>query len=282
MRVLITGLNSFTGRYVKEELEEAGHEVLGLRSNLVDWKAINNEILAVKPKAVIHLAAISFVPSGNSLDVYSVNTLGTQGLLEALAKLPYDLEKVVLASSSNVYGMQSGKIEEETCQKPINHYGCSKLAMEHMAETYMTALPIVITRPFNYTGVGQSDKFLVPKIVSHYLGKREFIELGNINVARDFSDVRWIAKAYRVLLDNGVAGEYYNLCSGKAVSISSILKKLEQITNHKVEVKVNEKFVRDNDILSQSGNPEKIMKIMKSTLIPDFNQVLEWMALSRS
>lgn len=277
MRVLVTGVDGFTGYYIKDELQKAGHEVIGLQSNLVDKEDVFAEIATVQPHSVIHLAAISFVPEGDSLDVYSVNTLGTQYLLDALCWLPYELNKIVLASSSIVYGGQGGKLDESVCPRPVNHYGCSKLAMECIAETYMSKLPIVITRPFNYTGVGQSDRFLIPKIVNHYASKKDVIELGNIDVARDFSDVRWVAKAYHALLANGVVGECYNLCSGREFTVSSILEILADITNHKVMVKVNPLFVRDNDIKSQSGDPSKIIDAMRGVKPSSFEDVLGWM-----
>jgi nucleoside-diphosphate-sugar epimerase len=278
MKVLVTGLNGFTGAYLKQDLEQSGHTVVGLHANLKDWQAVADEIRKVQPQGVIHLAAVSYVPSGENADVYAVNTLGAQGLLEALAALPAAPEKVVLASSSNVYGWVEGKITEEHCPRPVSHYGCSKLAMEHIAATYIDRLPIVIARPFNYTGIGQSHKFLIPKIVQHFVEKRPVIELGNINVARDFSDVRWVSKAYCALLEQGKPDGCYNLCSGSAISIDAILQTLSEISGHRIDVEVNADFVRSNDIKSQSGDPTKILALLKTSSTPDFAETLQWMA----
>jgi nucleoside-diphosphate-sugar epimerase len=281
MKVLVTGLGGFTGAYLERELAQHGHAVTGLQADLTDWDAVAREVAAVQPEAVIHLAAISFVPSGDSTDVYAVNTLGTQGLLEALARLPAAPKKVILASSSNVYGMRAGVLDESMCPKPVNHYGCSKLAMEHIAETYTARLPIVITRPFNYTGVGQSDKFLIPKIVSHFKSRSPEIELGNTDVARDFSDVRWVASAYRVLMESSdLSGEVINLCSGNATSISTIITILEELSGHKVDIRVNPEFVRDNDIKMQSGDNGKIGDIMSGYVSCDIKSTLDWMLRS--
>lgn len=281
MKVMVTGLSGFTGAYLKQELERSGHTVIGLSSNLNDWDAVAYEIQAVQPQGVIHLAAVSYVPSSDNVGVYSINTLGTQGLLEALGKLSVVPEKIVLASSSNIYGMAEGKIDEEQCPKPVNHYGCSKLAMEHIANTYSDRLPIVIARPFNYTGIGQSSKFLIPKIVQHFREKKPVIELGNIDVERDFSDVRWVASAYRVLLERGISGEKYNICSGRPISIEKILHTLCDITGHSLSVEVNPEFVRSNDIKSQSGDPKKIVTLMNDSKTTDFSESLRWMVSAK-
>lgn len=276
MKVLITGIEGFTGQYVKQELSLFGHDVVGLQSNLLDWEAVADEIKEIQPQAVIHLAAISYVPSASSAEVYAVNTLGTQGVLESLVELPYELNKVILASSSIVYGMSSGVIDESLCPRPVNHYGCSKLAMECIARTYTEKLPVIITRPFNYTGIGQSDNFLVPKIVSHFRDRRSIIELGNIDVERDFSDVRWIAKAYRVLLNQGGAGEVYNLCSGTTTSIRSIISTLTKITGHKIDIQINPDFVRSVEIRSQCGDSTKIKILMQDDGDITMEETLDW------
>jgi nucleoside-diphosphate-sugar epimerase len=277
MKVLVTGLGGFTGAYLERELAQHGHAVTGLQADLTDWDAVAREVAAVQPEAVIHLAAISFVPSGDSTDVYAVNTLGTQGLLEALARLPAAPKKVILASSSNVYGMRAGVLDESMCPKPVNHYGCSKLAMEHIAETYTARLPIVITRPFNYTGVGQDENFLIPKIVSHFKRRAPVIELGNTDVSRDFSDVRWIACAYRHLLDNGEYAGIYNLCSGRLNSIKQVVDILAELTGHHIDVVVNPAFVRPNDILQQCGSTRRIDEVFSNDGSDSIFSTLKWM-----
>ena len=207
--VLLTGRNGFTGRYVAAELEAAGYDVVGLsdrpepggarsiNANLLDREAVAAAVVAVKPDVVLHLAAISFVAHGDVSEIYEVNVVGTRNLLEALTALEKKPRIVVLASSANVYGnAEVEPITEETPPAPANDYAVSKLAMEYMARLWTDKLPIVITRPFNYTGVGQSEQFLIPKIIDHFRRGKRVIELGNTEVVREFGDVRDVARAY--------------------------------------------------------------------------------------
>ena len=122
-----------------------------------------------------------------------------------------------------------------------------------MAKLWFAKLPIIITRPFNYTGIGQAGNFLIPKIVNHFRENKKQIELGNINVSRDFSDVRDIAKSYVDLLESDVCSEVFNLCSGNVHSLSSIITKMEKIAGYSIDVQVNPDFVRENEIKILGG-----------------------------
>ncbi len=134
------------------------------------------------------------MPDGQDESIYAINTFGPQYILDACLKLKKSPKRIILASSSTIYGPQGNeRLNEHSLVNPTNHYACSKWAMEQIAATYADRLNITITRPFNYTGVGQDIKFLVPKIISHFKQKAATIKLGNIDVWRDFSDVRWIA-----------------------------------------------------------------------------------------
>ena len=123
----------------------------------------------------------------------------------------------------------NGTLDETTPPAPSNDYAVSKLAMEYMARLYESRLPIVITRPFNTIGVGQSDSFLIPKIISHTRKRATLIELGNLDVARDFSDVRIVVQLYQRLLDTPAAvGQTFNVCSGKAWTLNEVLAKVRE------------------------------------------------------
>src|SRR4051794_18523595 len=135
---------------------------------------------AVRPDYLVHLAAISFVQHADAEAFYRVNVIGTLNLLQAISYARLWLRRVLVASSANVYGnATAGTISESQPPQPVNHYAVSKIAMEYLVRTWCDRLPIVLTRPFNYTGVGQEPHFLVPKIVSHFKRREPVIELGN-------------------------------------------------------------------------------------------------------
>ena len=289
-RALVTGIEGFTGRYVRAELEAAGWEVFGTgthdnpsdayyrRLDLADLTRLRDVIAELQPDAVVHLAGIAFVAHGDADAFYKVNLLGTRNLLAALAenvKRPYC---VLLASSANVYGNTAeGVLSEASPTNPANDYAVSKLAMEYMARLWMDKLSIVIARPFNYTGVGQSETFLLPKIVAHYRRKADVIELGNLDVWRDFSDVRAVAQAYRRLLDVCPSGSTVNVCSGRTHALREVLAMAESITGHKMRVEVNPAFVRSNEVKTLSGDPSRLRSLIGPWETPPLEETLRWM-----
>lgn len=259
MNILLTGATGFTGHFFKQNAEAAGHTVWPLTSDLTDKAAVAVEVAQARPTGVVHLAAISYVGHADEAAFYSVNVIGTLNLLSALASLPLAPSKVLLASSANVYGnCDASPITEAQAPVPVNHYATSKLAMEHMAFTYADRLPLVITRPFNYTGPGQAPQFLIPKLVSHFAQRADHIELGNLHVEREFNDVRMVCEAYLGLLAHGEPGEVYNICSGEPHTLQQVLTTLQAITGHSLIVKVNPVFVRANEVHRLCGNPAKL------------------------
>ena len=136
--------------------------------------------------------------------------------------------------------------------------------MEEMAKTFFKRLPIIIARPFNYTGPGQKGNFLIPKLVDHFVKKKPFIELGNLNIEREFNDVLMIIDAYIKLLELGTASETYNVCSGQARSLQFVLNALKKITGHDIEIRVNPEFVRTSEVHRMVGNPEKLKNLFQS------------------
>lgn len=278
MRVLITGLDGFTGQYVKNELTKHGHVVDGLVSNLMDAAALEAEIKAKQPEAVIHLAAIAFVGHGNAADFYQVNLIGTRNLLEVLAQHALGLKALLLASSANVYGnSKEGVLSEDSPLNPINDYAVSKLAMEYMAKLWLNKLPLFIVRPFNYTGVRQSVNFLIPKIVSHFRNEAPFIELGNLDVWRDFSDVRFVANAYVRLIETPPVGQIVNVCSGVTYSLRDVLALCETISGHKLEIHVNPAFVRDNEVKILCGDATRLNSLIGNVRNFTLEETLGWM-----
>lgn len=278
MKVLITGQNGFTGRYLRAELAAHGHDVVGLQSDLTDATGLAEEMQRVQPDWVAHLAGIAFVGHGEANDFYRVNLIGTRNLLAALADCGKRPACVLLASSANVYGNSTaGVLREDAPPNPANDYAVSKLAMEHMARLWLDRLPIVIARPFNYTGVGQSESFLLPKIVAHFKRRAEMIELGNLDVWRDFSDVRAVVQAYRRLLEISPAGETVNVCSGRTYSLREVLTLCERLTGHVMAVRVNPAFVRANEVRSLCGDPSHLRALIGNWDTQPLEDTLGWM-----
>ncbi|WP_449369643.1 GDP-mannose 4,6-dehydratase [Thiomonas sp.] len=288
-RVSVTGACGFTGRHLLPVLRLRGYEVVGLgpgRSgadadiacDLTQAATVRDAVLRARPTHVVHLAALSFVAHGDARAFYDVNLFGTLNLLEALAALDVPPQKVLVASSANVYGTPGVEvIDEAVCPAPVNHYACSKLAMEHMVRTWFDRLPIVVTRPFNYTGVGQDEKFLIPKIVSHFRRRDPVIELGNLNVARDFSDVRDVVAAYVALLESDAQADVFNVCSGRAYALQDVLGMMREMSGHDIEVRVNPAFVRANEIPVLRGDPRKLTVSTDHTPHYTLSDTLDWM-----
>lgn len=279
-RVLVTGLKGFTGRYLQAELENHGWQVWGLgRANLTDSASVQQAVQQACPHAVVHLAAIAFVGHGDPNAFYRVNLIGTRHLLAALATLPEPPRSVLLASSANVYGNATeGMLDETTLPQPANDYAVSKLAMEYMARLWMDKLPITIARPFNYTGAGQSVDFLLPKIAGHYQRRASTLALGNIDVWRDFSDVRAVVQAYRRLLQADTAGHTVNICSGQTHSLREVLAMAEHLSGHSLQVQVNPALVRVNEVKTLSGNPARLRALIGADWhSPPLQDTLHWM-----
>lgn len=292
-RALITGLRGFTGHYLAQELTAAGYRVFGTvmpgeetgpdvyAVDLCDRAALAAMVDAVKPDVVAHLAGIAFVAHANAEAIYRVNVSGTRNLLEALDAGGHRPTGVLLASSANIYGNASVPvIDENVAPAPANDYAVSKLAMEYMARLWMDKLPITIARPFNYSGVGQADNFLLPKIVSHFRRKETRIELGNLAIARDFSDVRMVARSYRRLLAVAPAGETFNVCSGSSHSLASLIDMMSEIAGYRIDVQVNPAFVRANDVLQLTGSNRKLVSVVGELAPTPLADTLRWMYLA--
>lgn len=245
--------------------EAAGHRITALQSNITDAPALEAEVLTTDPDWVIHFAGISFVASKDDEAFYKVHALGSSNLLASLSKLRKKPFKVLLASSATVYGNSNvAHASEDQQLNPIDHYAMSKVAMEEMAKTFMDRLPIIIARPFNYTGPGQKGNFLIPKLIAHFTQKNASIELGNLNVEREFNDINMICEAYLNLLQYGTPTETYNVGSGNARSLKQVIDTLIQMTGHVIEIKVNPDFVRANEVRRMCADPAKLNALFQT------------------
>lgn len=265
MKLLLSGADGFTGVHFTRNAQEAGYTVLPLRSNLKNTEAISAEVLAAAPDALVHLAAISFVDHADEAAFYAVNVVGTVNLLRAMVALPQAPRRVLIASSANVYGnCEQSPIPEMQVPAPVNHYAASKLAMEHMAQTYADRFRLVIVRPFNYTGPGQPKHFIIPKLVDHFVRRVPVVELGNMAVEREYNDVDFVCQSYLHLLAHGQPGLPYNVCTGHTYSLLDVIERLQRLTGHVLSPKVNPHFVRANEVRQLCGDPARLQAIWRA------------------
>lgn len=291
----MTGLHGFTGRYLADLLLEAGHDVHGLVratdeadrnrhvtmhvSDLLDVERTAAIVREVRPDYVIHLAGVAFVAHDDVDEMYRTNILGTRSLLAACAGSVGGLRAVLVASSANVYGnAHGGTLTEDTPIRPANDYGVTKAAAEQLAAIYGAELPVIVARPFNYTGVGQNESFLVPKIVSCLKRHAPIVELGNLDVARDFSDVRMVVDAYLRMLEHPDAvGATFNICSGEAISVRDVVARASQIAGREIEVTISPDVVRVNDVQCLRGSREKLERVIGPLKSIPLEETLRWM-----
>lgn len=278
MALVISGAGGFTGEHLMRATAARGVAAQALACDLTDWAAVSEEVARLAPERFLHLAGISHAAHSDPRALYQVNLLGTINVLEALAALPEPPTLVVLASSATIYGnCTHSRIGESTPASPVSHYAVSKLAMEQAARAYGDRLPIVIARPFNYTGQGQSTTFVVAKLVDHFRRRAPTIRLGMLNVEREFNDVRFVCDAYLGLLQHGVAGETYNICSGNPVTLHTLLDTLVRLTGHVPQVEIDPALVRPNEVHSLCGDPDRLSEALGPLNMPSLEETLKWM-----
>ncbi|MEK6318787.1 MAG: NAD-dependent epimerase/dehydratase family protein [Burkholderia gladioli] len=290
-KIVITGIGGFTGRHLARELVGRGFEVHGLVHrlatgfecpvhvcDLLDRDALVALLNELKPEVVIHLAAIAFVAHGDVDAVYRTNILGTRNLLDAVTASGCVPRAVLVASSANVYGNADREvIDESVLPQPANDYAISKLAAENVARLWSDKLPITIVRPFNYTGVGQPENYLLPKIVRNFRNRLPVLELGNLDVVRDFSDVRMVVRAYARLADADIPGRTFNVCSGQGYSLQDVISIMSELTGHAPEIRVNPAFVRDNEVRRLIGDNRRLVSAIGALDIVPLRDTLAWM-----
>lgn len=277
MRVLVTGMDGFTGVYLASRLKASGCEAIALQSDLTDADALNAELASLRPDRVIHLAGKAFVADRDVTSFYMVNQIGTYNLLEAVARAVPDTHVLIASSAAMYQGVDGEPITETTSIQPPSHYAMSKWFMELGASFWRDRMQITVARPFNYTGVGQPAHFLVPKIVEHFRQKKADILLGNLEISRDFSDVRAVVGAYVQLSLAAVPTPLVNICSGSVWSIRQIIEFASKTTGHQLEVSTNPAFVRANDVAVLRGDPAHLRQLLPEWAPVPFSETLTWM-----
>lgn len=275
--------------HLVQHLKAGGHQVLGSLQkkrellpeerycNILEYPEIVRALECAQPDYVINLAGISFVSHPTPADFYEVNILGAENILKACQQVVPQVKKIIMVSSSVVYGnqRQSCSLYEETlCPNPVNHYGVSKYGMEQIAKNYMEALPIIIARPFNYTGVGQAEHFLVPKIVGAYAKKQDKLELGNLQVQRELNDISYVCEVYQRLLFCPQASEIVNISSERAICLLNIIEMMDKFVEYSMPIAVNPLLVRKSEIPILVGSAAKLNRMIGEVPQCEFKQTL--------
>jgi GDP-4-dehydro-6-deoxy-D-mannose reductase len=297
-RAFITGILGFAGSYLAEELLAAGYAVSGSRLgrepldnvaaitgdiDVIPLDILNAErcrqtLKKIRPDYVFHLAAMASVGQSLSMErkTLQVNVEGTLNMLDA-AREVNRLKGFVFVSSPDCYGLFTPKTKTLTEQQPLNPispYGISKAAAERLSLFFhrQHGLPVRVARAFNHTGPRQEDRFVVPsfakQIAEIEVGRRQpVIKVGNLSARRDLSDVRDIVKGYRLLAERGTNGEVYQFCSGKAISIKSVLESLLRMAERTIRVETDPARMRKSDIPVLRGSFEKARR--RLGFVPD-------------
>jgi nucleoside-diphosphate-sugar epimerase len=285
-RVLITGGTGFTGRPLAERLRQGGFDVVSLihkaadahplNVDLCDCDAVVRVLTGSRPTAIVHLAGIAAPTHGNIGEIYSANVIGTASLFAAIEIAKIDPRIVIVASSAQVYAVPNPEaaITEEKPLAPTTHYAVSKHAAEEIAAIYSRQFPIIVSRPFNYTGPGQGTSFFVPKIVRHYAEQRDEIRLGNLDLYRDFSDIGRVVEAYVRLISLPVEPTTVNICSGRAVYLADILKIMDEISGHSMRVVTDTALVRTKEPRFMVGSPSRLEALIGPLPNPAFRETL--------
>lgn len=272
MRVFVTGGHGFVGTYLVEHLRASGDEVTAPHQaevDLGDQDAVLKAVTRAAPDAVVHLAALahvgeSWADPGRTFDV---NAVGTLHVLEAARRVT-PLPRVLLIGSAEVYGpVQPNELPltEEHRLYPVTPYAASKVAAEFLGLQYFAGfgVPVVRARSFNHVGPRQAGRFVVADIAGRIAdaiksGDNSPIRVGNLSARRDYTDVRDVVRAYRMLVTDGVAGEAYNVCSGIDVSVEDLAHRLLKLAEVDLTIEVDPTLVRPVDVPVMRGDNSRL------------------------
>ncbi|MGO8997490.1 MAG: GDP-mannose 4,6-dehydratase [Polyangiaceae bacterium] len=276
MRVAVTGADGFVGRQLCAHMEARGDEVLALAGpgpgarvvDVLDAAAVRAALVPFGPEGLVHLAGVSSVARSHEapLEAFQVNALGAVNVCAVLREIA-PTARLLLVGSGETYGIlpPGARATEESPLAPTSPYGASKVAAEVAAFQFHRAygLRVVATRSFNHIGRGQAPTFAVPSFARQLLGIRRrggagVLSVGDLGPVRDFSHVLDVVAAYRLLLERGVPGEAYNVCSGVGRTVRSIVDEMIAVSGVNAAIEVDPARVRPVEIPSLMGDPAKL------------------------
>jgi GDP-4-dehydro-6-deoxy-D-mannose reductase len=268
MRALITGGKGFVGHWLAAHLKDCGDDVavIDIETDVADGAAVRQAMHDVAPEAVYHLAAMTHVGESweHPSQVLRVNVLGTAEILAAARSLEGDV-RVLVVSSAEVYGVVTPEqlpLGEDAPTEPASPYAASKLAAEAVALQAWRGFgqPVIVVRPFNHIGPGQSPSFFVPAFAKRIVEARRSgarsLSVGNLTTRRDFTDVRDVVVAYRLLVERGVSGGVYNVCSGRDVAMSEVAGQLLELAGADLTLQTDPALLRPVDVPVLRGSAE--------------------------
>lgn len=270
MRVFVTGGHGFVGRWLRAHLEECGDEVEAPDESVdvTDAERLLDAVSACRPDAVYHLAALTHVGESWSdpAEVFRVNALGTLNVLQACRKAGA-APVVLLVGTAEVYGAVGPEelpLSESSPLRPVTPYAASKVAAEYLGlQAHLGyGLPVVSVRAFNHVGPGQADAFAVSalarRVVEAERSGARSIPVGNLEARRDFTDVRDVVRAYRLLVDKGQPGCVYNVCSGRDVAIAEVAGRLLELAGAQLELRADPSLQRPVDVPVLRGDASRL------------------------
>lgn len=261
------GMDVFGTKLSNQNYSHAGAKILEL--DILDKSQVLSLLQTIHPDYIFHLAAQSSVGVSwkNPQLTVDINIKGSLNVLDAIRELDYK-PRILLIGSGEEYGAsgaEHGQIDEETVLKPGNVYAATKACQNMLGTIYAKAygLELVNVRAFNHIGPGQAENFVVSdfckQVAQIESGKKEpVIYVGNLSAWRDFTDVRDVVRAYALLAQSGKAGETYNVGSGQAVQIQSILDKIITLSNKEIKVCVDKEKLRPVDVMKIEANVDKL------------------------
>ena len=270
MRAYVTGASGFVGQWLVEHLERSGDEVVraGPAVDVTDAAAVEESMAQAAPDAVYHLAGLAHVQRSwdEPGEYLRVNAGGTLNVLEAARRCPRSA-RVLVISSAEVYGAVHPDrlpVGEDEPMRPASPYAASKAAAEMVAVQAHAGrgLAAVRTRPFNHAGPGQAPTFAIPafarRIVDAQRDGAGSLPVGNLSARRDVVDVRDVVRAYRLLIEHGVPGEAYNVCTGTSVEVSRLVGRLLELAGADLRLESDPALMRPVDVPELRGDPSRL------------------------
>ncbi len=270
--LLVTGQNGFVGRHVTALAAGRWRVIPHAPHDLQNPVSLDDWLAHCCPAAVIHLAGQTFVPQAfrDPAQTLQINLLGTLNLLQALKRRGFR-GTFLYVSSGDVYGqvaIEQLPITESCPPQPRNPYAVSKLAAEHLCLQWSFSEPdwrILIARPFNHAGPGQADHFVLPDMARQLLRVRQGVQspqisVGDVDVTRDFLDVRDVVQAYFDLLDKGQPGEIYNVCSGQEQLIRDLIMQMAELADVQITLQQDPKRLRKAEQRRTRGCSNKLQR----------------------